>query len=558
MFRSTTTLAVALTAFIMGPAKASAQYNITTLLLDGAPIPQSTTGSTWHVNAGSDPSEPLSTDGKHIAFIQCGSPSNGCGPDSPDDGVWVEDISTKAFTHLVKPLDAAPGSGGASFTSFGGYALLAGGWVVFLAPDGPANGLYSVSISSGAIARIANRTMNLPGLGEGASFTYGNNTSYLPQSNGSLVVFQASSPAGVAIYSAAPNGNLTELAGPNTPVGTPGDCGGPIVNYSEPRVVNSNIAFMGGTNTGLVYLFVTPLTGIPTGPACQPNGYIAYAPLVAYDTPLPDPGVSLFYDALLTLDSQNVYFDGYNGDYGVYQAALDGNQAPSTVLGINQPVPGIPPPYSGFGGLAAENGTVVFNVAGYTAPGQSAGGMFAYRGGNVIRIAGTGDILNGSPGTSWMPPVAPNSMAGNGTVVFSFGNPEGIGVYLATPTSCATDVTGELQVHQGAPQLNPTTGDYNAKITIKNAGTQAIAAPVVAVFDGLVSGPTNYGTQLPELLNTGVHSTTCLSPLGQAYLVVNGGEALAPGTQITAILNIADATGTPSFTTRVVSGMAPR
>jgi hypothetical protein len=115
-----------------------------------------------------------------------------------------------------------------------------------------------------------------------------------------------------------------------------------------------------------------------------------------------------------------------------------------------------------------------------------------------------------------------------------------------------------LQVHQGAPHLNPSTGDYNAKITIKKAGAQTIAAPVAAVFNGLVSGPTNYGTQPPQLLNTGVHATTCLSPLGQAYLLINGGSALAPGAEVTVELNIADAAGTPSFTTRVVSGTAPR
>jgi hypothetical protein len=555
-------LGAAFTALALWPGMASAQYNVTTLLLDGAQIPGST--STWNVNAGNIPSMPLSIQGAYIAFVQCGSPSGGCGPDSAADGIWVENTSTHppTFSHLVKPGDVAPASGGVTFTTFGGYALFAGGWVVFLAPDGPANGFYSVNITSKTIVRIANQATNLPGLGTSATFTYGNSTSDLPQSDGSLVVFQASSSAGAAIYSAEPNGqNLTELAGPNTPVGTPGDCGGPIVQYYQPRVVGSNITFLGGTDGGELYLFVTPLTGIPTGPPCEPNGYIGYAPLVAYNTPLPDPGVFLYYASQITLDNQNVYFNAAgNGGTGLYQAALNGNQPPSTVVGVNQPLPGIPPPYdvsSGLG-LAAENGTVIFNAGGLSSPAAEAGGVFAYDGGNIVRIAGTGDILSGAPGNSWIPPIAPNSIASNGEMVFSFGNPEQIGVYLANPSGCATDVTGELQISQTPPHLNPSTGDYISKITIKNTGSAAIPAPVAAVFNGMVKGLTDYGTQPPELLNAGVHATTCLSPLGEAYLFVNGGNALAAGAETSVELNIANPPGIPVFTTRVVSGTAPR
>jgi hypothetical protein len=211
-----TALGAAVLASILLPGRAGAQYNLTTLFLDGAQIPNSSI--TWDVNTGNDPTMPLSIQGGNIAFVQCGSPSGGCGPDSPDDGVWVEDFSASppAFTHLVAPGDTAPGTGGVTFTNFGGYALLAGNWVVFLAPEGAANGLYSVNITSKTIVRLANQATNLPGLGTAATFTYGNNTSYLPQSDGSLVVFQATSPEGAAIYSVAPNGqNLTELAGPN-------------------------------------------------------------------------------------------------------------------------------------------------------------------------------------------------------------------------------------------------------------------------------------------------------------------------------------------------------
>jgi hypothetical protein len=556
-------LGAALAVLILWPGTARSQYNITTLLLDGAKIPGSTTGSTWYVNAGNFPSLPLSTDGAHVAFVQCGSPSNGCGPDSPDDGVWVEDIATKAFTHLVKPGDPVPVSGGVSglsFTTFGGYALIAGGKVVFLAPDGPANGLYSVNITGTPVVKpIATQSMNLPGLGIGAQLSFGNITQFLPQSDGSLVVFFASSSAGDAVYSASLNGsNLTEVAGPNTPVGTPINCGGPINTFPEARVFDSNITMLGGTNGGLLFIFVTPLTGIPLGPMCGTNGYIDYGPLVSYNTALPDPGVFIDYATLITLDDQNVYFNAAgDGSAGVYQMPLSGNQQPTTILGANQSLPGIGPPYQSLGaslGLAADKDTLIFNAGGFSAPGVAAGGMFAYSAGNIVRIAGTGDILNGAPGNNWVPPVGPNSIATNGKVVFSFGNPSQQGVYLATPGACATDVTGELQITQAPPRLNPNTGDYNSKVTIKNTGAQAVPGPVSAVFDGLVNGVTDYGTQPPELLNKGAGATTCLSPLGEAYLVVNGGAALAAGAETTVELNIADAAGVPAFTTRVVSG----
>ena len=262
----------------------------------------------------------------------------------------------------------------------------------------------------------------------------------------------------------------------------------------------------------------------------------------------------MVYFSLITLDNQNAYFTASGpGENAVYAVPLSGTPTLSTIVGATRPVPGIPPPYSAIGGLAAETGTVIFNVEGFTAPGASAGGTFAYSGGSIVRIAGTGDILNGAPGNYWLPPVAPSSIAGH-KVATSFGNPEQTGVYLASPSACATDVTGELQVSQTPPHLNPTTGDYNSKVTIKNTGVEAIPAPVAAVFDGLVNVVTDYGTQPPQLLNTGAAATTCLSPLGEAYLTVNGGSALAAGAETSVELNIANPAGAPVFTTRVVSG----
>ena len=69
-------------------------------------------------------------------------------------------------------------------------------------------------------------------------------------------------------------------------------------------------------------------------------------------------------------------------------------------------------------------------------------------------------------------------------------------------------------------------------------------------------GTDGYGTVIPDLLNIGAGATTCLSPLGEAYLVLNGGKAMAPGAAVALQLKIAYPAPPASFTytTRVVSG----
>jgi hypothetical protein len=274
----------ALTALLLTPAAAAAQYNISTLLLEGTPIPGST--NLWQLNAGSIPGMPLSIYGDYVAFVQCG---DGCGPDYPTDGVWVENLSTKAFTHLVAPGAVAPGTGGLTFTTFGGYALVAGGRVIFLGTAGGPNGFYSVPVTgTPTISVIANQHTILPGLATTGTYSFGNSTTDLPQSDGTHVVFQATATAGAAVYLANLNGTgLTELAGPNTPLEIAGtNCGSANAGFDQPRVSGSNVEFDSPSFYNN-FLYLTGLTGVPTGPTCSPNGYIEFNPVLQYNTPLP-------------------------------------------------------------------------------------------------------------------------------------------------------------------------------------------------------------------------------------------------------------------------------
>jgi hypothetical protein len=140
----------------------------------------------------------------------------------------------------------------------------------------------------------------------------------------------------------------------------------------------------------------------------------------------------------------------------VYQENLDGSGL-AAILNSTEPAGGLNPPYAlngGTAGITAENGTVVFSIQGTGADGGSAGALFAYQNGNLTRIAGTGDVLATTPGISWAPPIAGNSI-NNGRIVFSFGNPEEIGVFLATPSTSASDTSTQRRRFDGGKKPRP-------------------------------------------------------------------------------------------------------
>ncbi len=527
--------AAAIAAFF-GALTASAQYNISTLFLQGSKIPNS--NNTWYVNPGTIPTLPLSISGKDIAFIQC-SPCD-FGPQQTTDGVWVLDWTTNTFTQLVAVGDIPKGAGETELTSFGAYALVAGGRVVFLGYTSGGDGFYSVPVGGGAISVIADQNTVLPGLGVPGTYSFGNSTTDFPQSDGKTFVFAAATPAGSAVFSSALNGsNLTELAGPNTPLPADAICPDNTgAGTAQPRIKGANSIFdVASFYNGYLYTL---------GPAGTPP------PLCILDSqvPLPD-GVQFNYASYTAIDNQQIYFTAANGVNGIFSLPFDGG-APVEILSPTQALPGIPAAASStINGIGAENGTLIFNFG--VTSGNANSGLFAAQGGEITRIAGTGDIIGGQVGNGWLPPIGPNSIS-DGRVVFSFGESR-IGIFLASPTACAADVTSELSVTQTPPHFDSATGDYYSKVTIANTGSETIAAPVAAVFNGLVKDTLTYGTQPPEVLNQGAGSTACLSPLGEAYLVVNGDEALAPGAETSVLLRIADPANVPvSFTTRVVSG----
>jgi hypothetical protein len=431
----------AVAALLASVTPAVAQYDISTLFIEGTPIPGSK--DLWSINAGAIPTKPLSIEGDYVAFVQCGQ---GCGPNYSTDGIWTLNLSSGEFTHLVAPGDSAPGTGGASFTTFDGYAMVSGGEVIFLSTDPMTNGLYSIPVTGGAVSVLANLNTRLPGFGTGAGFQYGNSAQYLPQSDGQHVTFWTRNNQNGVVWSYIANldgTGLTELGGPNIQLMLPGSCQGTVNTFLQPRVNGSNVALMGSTGNGIgPFLYMTGLSGFPTAPTCTPGGFVVYAPILQYNTPLPGeaPAGQFFYASYLTVDNSYVYFTAQGntpfGSYGVFQENLDGTGL-TAILNSTEPGPGINPPYAisgGTTGFAAENGTLVFSVGGTGSDGGQAGALLACQGGSLVRIVGTGDVLADLTGNSWAPPVGPNSI-NNGRVVFSFGNPGTIGIFLATPSN---------------------------------------------------------------------------------------------------------------------------
>jgi uncharacterized protein (TIGR03437 family) len=404
-------------------------------------------------------------------------------------------LSTQTFTHLVAPGAVAPGTGGAAFGNFGGYALIAGGNVFFLSLDPSTNGLYSVPVTGGAVKLIANVKTALPALGIPSSFTLGNSYQYLPQSDGIHIAFFAKDKIGT-VYSYVANidgSGITELAGPNTQIMLPGTCLGDVNSFLEPRVVGSNVVLAGSTGNGIgPFLYHLGLTGFPTGPTCSPGGFVVYPPILQYNTPLPgEPStVQFFYASYLTLDNSYAYFTAQGGpnpgSYGVFRENFDGSGL-IAILNSTQAAAGIYPPYmmsGGTTGIAAENGTFVFSIGGSAADGSSAGALIAYLNGKLVRIAGTGDVLAGAKGIYWPPPVGPNSING-GRVVFSFGNPGQIGFFLAAPGQAAPSIApgGVVPLYSSASSIQP--GSW-----VSIFGNNLIAGTAPVIWNG------NYPTTL--------------------------------------------------------------
>lgn len=492
----------------------------------------------------------------------------------PSDGIWLYNASTGTFSRVAAIGDIAPSGG--TFDGFHQtYAIVKGNQVIFLAhttaaggstpATDPPTGYYSVPVAGGAASLVADQTTLLPGVNAMTSSIYGFTVNYnintsLPQADDLHVGFYAApSASAFGDFITSVNGSgLAELGGSNTPLSwaSTGCFIFPVLVKSfTPRVTGGKAAFLGnGSIGGLDSLFVTTLTGLPSSPTCiAPGGGvdIVYPPIVDSNTVFPGvpSDVKFITGGPFAIDDTRVYFTAFgNNSQALFAVNLDGSGL-TKIVGGSDVLPGLPtPPYS-FQQVAAQNGVLAFTALN-SAPNPS-GALFIYNNGGITRVFGTGDTLAGATNPIGQQNVyiGPNSLS-NGQVAFFYANQTAPGIFLATPAACATNVTSQVSVVPGGLRYNHATNEFLQVVTLRNTSGSAIPGPVSLILNGnLNTAGSTVALQSPAGL------TTCLSPLGDPYVVVNGGTSLAPGAQVSVILGFSDPSFAPiTYSTSVVSG----
>ena len=148
-------------------------------------------------------------DGNVVVFNQGAFCASCPSPDS----IWAANLDTGALTKLVDTSATPPGST-ARYDRFESGVFLRRGVVVFLAIDANSKpGLYAVSANGGAVTRLADTTLAVPGgNGNFSSFNRGEFSH-----DGATVVFSASGGGTNGVYSVKIDGTgLARVADGNT------------------------------------------------------------------------------------------------------------------------------------------------------------------------------------------------------------------------------------------------------------------------------------------------------------------------------------------------------
>ncbi len=174
---------------------------------------------------------------------------------------------------------------------------------------------------------------------------------------------------------------------------------------------------------------------------------------------------------------------------------------------------------------------------------NTSAGIFAYSNDTFSRIAEPGGAFFGGV-VGYDLYLGPS---GNGDIIFGT-NAGGTGALLASPATCALDVTSRVKVSFG-PVTRVAGNDQETQLAVvENTGGASIAGPVSISLYGLGSGI--------SLANAGAGLTACtgLAPLGSPYAVVTV-KAMAAGAKVTCKLTYDNAYEvTVSYTYKVFSG----
>ena len=360
--------------------------------------------------------------------------------------VIASSVQAQTFTLIADTNTPAPGGiNGGNFLGFN-EPVIENGQIVFRGQDGNSNGFFSSD--NGVLSRIVDSMTNVPG--ELVTFSNFSGTSERASLSNGQIAFSSLGSSSGGVYMANENNQIDSLIRFQDAV--PGQNNITFISFAHQHTHNGRTVFRGafgpfssgiyfseGQNTFKVIDSTdsTPIPGmngdfISFTPAAIENGTILFvgggfntttglyqstlegviSVVADINTPIPDgDGNFTFFDNRFpNVDDGQVVFvgSGANNQSGIYLS--DGNGL-TTVADRNTLQPGSANPFSDLREPIIDNGRVFFQ-----GNGTEGLGIYMFDSGQITRLVGIGDSINGQQLTT----IAQNVMdADDGTVVFT-------------------------------------------------------------------------------------------------------------------------------------------
>jgi hypothetical protein len=500
--------------------------------------------------------------------------------------IWSYNLITNALVKLADTNTPVPAPKGAG--NFVGFTTgnccdnnlqVHDGTVLFYGYDSGSNstdpncygGLYTVPVGGGAIHRIVDYTMTLPGAGGrfcGLQNSYGiNGVLGMSLDRGKVVFSAGTTTADDGVWWAPANVNTTEsdlhlIADGSTVYQSPfpTGCSAPdcwtIVQWAAGFIGGSTTVFAGGRGeTGADGLFVnSPSSPILLSSYVLP-GDEAHNAAFPYN--------ASFY-VLPVVDGNYIFFAAFDPEYqgtcgggwfgGIFKTSLAGGTAANIMNSCDMQPNGDPlNGQDSFNQLAANEGTAVFqvldNTTGNVVLDSSVNGVLSQMigPGDPLPTGASCDGVFEAPGC--VTTVSPPGTGGinGGRVVFGAeGGPFwwDYGIYFAS-LPCASALTSDVSIDLGSLTYNSTTKTWSQTATVTNSVKRAIPGPLSLVLANLTSG---------VVLENGNGSTVCFAPAGTSYINLNlpASNKLAPGASTEVTLEFAaPSNATIAFTSQL-------
>jgi hypothetical protein len=486
--------------------------------------------------------------------------------------IWSYNLITNAFVKLVDTGTPIPEGTG----DFVGLGTVAGdsnslqvneGTVLFYGYGSGSNpntncygGLYTVSVDGGAIYRVVDYTMALPGYGGsfcGLNTSYGINGLLGMSLSRGKVVFSASSigapSANDGIWWAPANVNTTEsdlhlIADMSTvytapfPAGCSPDFCDTVTEWTGGFIEGSTTAFTGGGQIGAAGLFVDSASNPILLSSYVLPGDTAHSSAYPYN--------AAFYIGPV-VDGDGIFFIGSDPFYegtcaggaftGIFETGLAGGTAGSILNTCDKQPNGDLIGSNSFNQLAANEGTAIFSVA------DSTTGNYVLDSsvhGVVSQLIAPGEALptgascsGAYHATGCATSISPPGTGSINSGRFVFGAEGGAywydeGIYVAS-LPCAASVTSDVSISLGSLTYDSADRLWLETATVTNSGATALAGPLSLVLADLTSGV--------SLVNPN-GTTVCFAPKRSSYINLNlpAGDKLAVGGKAEVTLAFSD------------------